>query len=140
MRVIHWILFVLAAFEVAVIVFVARSTHQAWPLTRMLGACLLLLVFAWVAIARIQLGRAFSVTPQARQLVTTGLYRRIRNPIYFASPFLLIGLSLVFGQWWPLLLLFVVLPLQMVRARREEAVLRAAFGAEYDRYHAQTWF
>ena len=56
--------------------------------------------------------------------------RSIRNPIYFASPFLLMGLSLVLAQWWPMLLLIVVIPLQIVRARREEAVLRAAFGAE----------
>lgn len=140
MRVIHWILLVLAAFEVAVLVFVTRSTHTAWPLTRIIGTCLLLLVFAWVGLARFQLGRAFSVTPQARQLVTTGLYGRLRNPIYLASPFLLISLSLVLAHWWPLLLLLVVIPLQLVRARREEAVLRNAFSAEYDRYRARTWF
>ena len=140
MRVIHWILFVLALFEVAGIALVARSTHQVWPSTRVIGLCLLLLVFIWVAIARVQLGRAFSVTPQARQLVTSGLYGRIRNPIYFASPFLLTGFSLVLAQWWPMLLLVVVVPLQIFRARREEAVLRAAFGADYDRYRARTWF
>ena len=140
MRVVHWVLFVLALFEVAVLALVARSTPGAWPSTRLAGVSLLLLVFAWIAIGRIQLGRAFSVTPQARQLVTTGLYARIRNPIYFASPFLFLGLSLVLARWWPMLLLVVILPLQMVRARREEAVLRAAFGAEYDRYRARTWF
>jgi protein-S-isoprenylcysteine O-methyltransferase Ste14 len=80
------------------------------------------------------------VTAQARQLVTTGLYKRIRNPIYFASPFLLIGLALAVERWWPLLLLIVVVPLQMVRARREEAVLRAAFGSDYDDYRRRTWF
>lgn len=140
MGVIHWILLVLAAFEVAVVVLVTRSTHLAWPPTRIIGACLLLLVFAWVGTARFQLGRAFSVTAQARQLVTTGLYGRIRNPIYFASPFLLIALALVLAQWWPLVLLIVIIPLQIVRARREEVVLRAAFGAEYDRYRTRTWF
>jgi len=140
MRVVHWILLVLAVFEVAVMVLVARSTHLAWPLTRTIGTCLLLLVLAWVAIARLQLGAAFSVTPQARQLVTTGLYRRIRNPIYVASPFVPIGISLILEQWWPLLLLAVVVPLQIVRARREEDVLRTAFGAEYDQHRARTWF
>jgi protein-S-isoprenylcysteine O-methyltransferase Ste14 len=97
-------------------------------------------VVAWVSIARCQLGRSFSVTPQARQLVTTGIYARIRNPIYLASPFLLIGLSLVMAQWWPMLLMVVVVPLQIARARREAKILRAAFGAEYDRYRARTWF
>jgi protein-S-isoprenylcysteine O-methyltransferase Ste14 len=97
------------------------------------------LVFAWIVIARFQLGRSFSVTPRARQLVTSGVYARIRHPIYLASPFLLIGFSLVMATWWPLLLLVVVIPLQIARARREEAILRATFGAEYDRYRARTW-
>jgi protein-S-isoprenylcysteine O-methyltransferase Ste14 len=138
MRHVHWILFVLAGAGVAVLV--TRPTELAWPWTRTIGTCILSLAFAWIGVARFQLGHSFSLTPQARQLVTTGLYARIRNPIYVASPFVLIGLSLVLGQWWPMLLLVAVVPLQIGRARREAAVLRAAFGAEYDRYRSKTWF
>jgi protein-S-isoprenylcysteine O-methyltransferase Ste14 len=112
----------------------------AWPPGRIVGACILVLALVWVGIARIQLGRSFSVTAQARRLVTTGIYARIRNPIYVASPLLLIGLSLVTARWWPMLLLIVVVPVQIVRARREAKVLRAAFGEEYERYRARTWF
>lgn len=140
MRVDRWILLPLVIFEIAIVVIVSRTAHPAWPHARILGMCLLFLVVAWVAVARFQLGRAFSVTPQARHLVTSGLYGRIRNPIYVASPFLLIAISLTLAQWWPLLLSTVVIPLQIVRARREAQVLRAVFGAEYDRYRARTWF
>ncbi len=140
MRVIHTVLLVLAVIEVTFVVLVTRTVQLAWPPMQIAGMCLLLLVIAWVGTARYQLGRSFSVTPQARQLVTNGLYARFRNPIYLASPILLIGLSLVLAQWWPMLLLLVVVPLQIVRARREASVLRAAFGAEYDRYRARTWF
>lgn len=98
MRAVHTVLLVLAIIEVAFVVLVAKTAHVAWPPTRIIGSCLLLLAVAWVGIARFQLGRSFSVTPQARQLVTTGIYARIRNPIYLASPFLLIGLSLVMAQ------------------------------------------
>ncbi len=140
MQLIRTVLFVLAAVEVTFLVLVTRTAHLAWPPMRIAGMCLLLLVIAWVGIARYQLGRSFSVTPKARRLVTNGLYARFRNPIYLASPILLVGLSLVLGQWWPMLLLIVVVPLQIVRARREASVLRAAFGAEYDRYRARTWF
>ncbi len=140
MRAVHTVLFVLAIVEVAFVVLVTKTAHVAWPPTRIVGSCLLLLALTWVGIARFQLGRSFSVTPQARQLVTTGIYARIRNPIYLASPLLLIGLSLVMAQWWPMLLMVVVVPLQIARARRESRILRAAFGAEYDRYRARTWF
>jgi protein-S-isoprenylcysteine O-methyltransferase Ste14 len=129
---------VLAAVEITLVVLVTRTTHLGWPPMRIAGMCLLLLVIAWVSTARYQC-RSFSVTPQARQLVTNGLYARFRNPIYLASPILLIGLSLVFAQRWPVLRLIVIVPLQIVRARREASVLRAAFGGEYDRYRARTW-
>ena len=140
MRAVHTVLLVLAIVEVTLVVFASKAAHVAWPPMRIIGSCLLLVVIAWIVVARLQLGGSFSVTPQARQLVTTGLYARIRNPIYVASPFLLIGLSLVMAQWWPMLLIVVVVPLQIVRARREAKVLRAAFGTEYDRYRARTWF
>jgi protein-S-isoprenylcysteine O-methyltransferase Ste14 len=140
MRAVHWILLALALLGSAFVVLVATSTHSGSPSTRIVGACLMLLVTVWVVIARYQLGRAFSITPQARRLVTTGLYARIRNPIYVASPIYVVGLAFLITRWWPLLLLIVIVPMQIVRARREEAVLRAAFGNEYDRYRAQTWF
>lgn len=140
MRLVYSALFVLAAIEVVMLVLLTRSAHVPWPPIRIAGASLLLLTVTWVGIARFQLGRSFSVTPQARKLVTTGVYARMRNPIYFASPFVLIGISLFTAKWLPMLLLLVVIPLQIVRARREADVLRAAFGDDYERYRAQTWF
>lgn len=139
MRIVHWVLLALAGVAIVVALSGASSTTE-WSASRVSGMCLLLLVLVWVIVARIQLGPAFSVTPQARQLVTTGLYKRIRNPIYCASPFLLIGLALSIARWWPLLMLIVVIPLQIVRARREAAILRATFGAVYEDYRRQTWF
>jgi protein-S-isoprenylcysteine O-methyltransferase Ste14 len=38
------------------------------------------------------------------------------------------------------LLLCVLVPLQIFRARKEEQVLHEAFGEEYARYKAATWF
>jgi protein-S-isoprenylcysteine O-methyltransferase Ste14 len=140
MRVLHWIVPGLAVLGVATGFLMTKPTDIAWPPTRIAGVCLLLLSVVWVVIARIQLGHAFTITAQARQLVTTGLYSRIRNPIYVASPFVLVALALVLTQWWPMLLLIVVVPLQIVRARRERRVLSAAFGTAYEEYRARTWF
>jgi protein-S-isoprenylcysteine O-methyltransferase Ste14 len=140
MRAIHWILMGLAVCEVAVLALGIQSTHAGWPWMRIAGICLLLLTIVWVVVARWQLGGAFSVRPRAHHLVTTGLYKRIRNPIYVVTPFVLVAFALILGRWWPVLLLVVVIPIQIMRARREAEVLRSAFGAEYDQYRAQTWF
>ena len=137
MRLIHWFIFVAG---IAAAGFLIYTSRFQWSAPRIAGACLLVVSFAWIAVARIQLGRAFSLTAQARQLVTTGLYSRIRNPIYVASPFVVAGFALVVQQWQMLLFLAVIIPLQVIRARREADVLRNAFGAEYEEYRKRTWF
>ena len=92
------------------------------------------------ALARIQLGKSFSVTPQARALVTTGLYSKIRNPIYFFAAVGYVGLMIAWGKWIAIPLFLAGYSLQYLRANREAKVLEAAFGDEYRRYRAQTWF
>jgi protein-S-isoprenylcysteine O-methyltransferase Ste14 len=91
-------------------------------------------------VARWQLGDAFSVAPEARQLVTRGLYSKIRHPIYVFGTlaFLFVVLAL---QGWPALIIWVVVILiQVGRARREERVLAKMFGADYTAYRSRTWF
>jgi protein-S-isoprenylcysteine O-methyltransferase Ste14 len=93
----------------------------------------------WIA-ARIQLGSAFSFKPEARRLVTSGLYSKIRHPVYIFGTAAALS-SLLTLQIWPLLAIGVALiPVTAFRMRREEQVLGAAFGREYERYREQTWF
>jgi protein-S-isoprenylcysteine O-methyltransferase Ste14 len=112
------------------------------PRTVALGGGVILASVAfplWV-LARIQLGSAFSFKAEARQLVTTGLYARIRHPVYVFGTLAGVG-SLVALQVWPILALGLALtPITMLRSVREDRVLKAAFGAEYERYRAQAWF
>jgi len=116
----------------------ARSI--VWTPVRLAGAAIAVVGFALLLTARIQLGRSFSVSAQARKLVTTGLYSRIRNPIYFSSAMFLAGVAIAAGHPILLLALVALVPVQIVRARKEEQVLTATFGEEYLRYKAQTWF
>ena len=123
----------LAFFALAV---VAGPRSTFWYVGLCLSAVCAVLWF----LARWQLGEAFSVTPEARQLVTRGLYSRLRHPIYVFGTlaFLFIVLAL---QGWPALIIWlVVILIQVGRARREEAVLSETFGAEYSAYRSRTWF
>lgn len=124
----------------ALCVFLPRYMHEPWPLLRIAGAAVTLASLVLIFMARFQLGRAFSIRAKANRLVTTGLYSRIRNPIYVFGCFSFLGIAMFIPFWPLLLLLIIVIPMQIVRARREAGVLEAAFGEEYRRYRQQTWF
>ena len=44
------------------------------------------------------------------------------------------------GRPWLLLILAVMIPVQVVRSRKEERVLMEKFGAAYLDYKQKTWF
>jgi protein-S-isoprenylcysteine O-methyltransferase Ste14 len=91
-------------------------------------------------VARLQLGAAFSVKAKASSLVTTGLYSRIRNPIYVFSALLITGVIIWAGKPWFLLIFAILIPLQIVRGRKEAKVLEEKFGPAYVAYKQKTWF
>lgn len=113
--------------------------HRITPL-RLAGAILLILGIALVTVARLQLGNSFSITPQARKLVTHGLYSRLRNPVYLFGHVAILGLILFVNRPLYLLIFLVLIPLQIFRARAESRVLEARFGDDYRLYKSRTWF
>ncbi len=130
----------LAVFIVFAILF-ATNIHR-FPLDsmRIFGLSIAIPSFVFFVLARIQLGNSFSVEAKATKLVTTGLYSRIRNPIYLFGA-LMIGGIIIWTTKPLLFLIFVVLiPLQIYRSRQEERVLTEEFGESYLEYKRKTWF
>jgi protein-S-isoprenylcysteine O-methyltransferase Ste14 len=107
---------------------------------RDVGLALACLGLAGVVLARYTLGRSFSVRAKATALVTRGIYSRIRNPIYVFGEFFLLGAALIIWRIEMVGLLLLLVPVQIIRARREAAVLEAKFGDEYREYRKRTWF
>ena len=105
-----------------------------------IGLVLGLIGLAGVIASRFALGRSFSVGAKATVLVTRGIYSRIRNPIYVFATIFVLGLILMVGRDKLLLILLLIIPMQVIRARREAAVLEAKFGDAYREYRKQTWF
>jgi len=93
-----------------------------------------------LTVARVQLGNSFSLRPEVHELITRGIYSKISNPIYVFGAILITGLVLFLNQPKWLLVLLVIIPMQIVRARAESKVLEERFGDTYRRYKSQTWF
>jgi protein-S-isoprenylcysteine O-methyltransferase Ste14 len=121
-------------------VLVPGVWERPWTAVRIAGSILAVIAYGLVVAARIQLGKSFSVRPQARDLVTHGLYSRFRNPMYVFLDIMLFGLILALPWHWLLVILPVFVMFQARQARREAKVLRGKFGQGYLDYREQTWF
>lgn len=114
----------------------------AFPYGRIVGGGLVIVALILMASAVAQLMIARTTVIPGRdpaRMVTTGLFRFSRNPIYLADALLLGGLYLYWGALvaMPLVALFM-----QVLTRRfivpEEARLRQIFGAEFNAYKNRT--
>lgn len=107
------------------------------------GAVLALMLFtiALFFAASRAMGRNWSIIARTRgdhELVTGGPFAVIRHPIYTGLFAILIAMALAFGHWHGLILGIPLYGLgTWMRVRREEALLRARFGAAYDAYAAR---
>jgi protein-S-isoprenylcysteine O-methyltransferase Ste14 len=128
-----------AGLWVIVWIFLSAPGPHNMP-ARMVGLLLSLIGLGGVIISRYTLGRSFSIVPKATALVTSGVYSRIRNPIYVFGEIFLIGVVLLLERPKLLLIMLVLIPMQVLRARREAAVLEAKFGDSYREYRKRTWF
>jgi protein-S-isoprenylcysteine O-methyltransferase Ste14 len=121
-------------------VFVFHSGSGPHGPARWIGLLLGLIGLGGVILARYTLGRSFSWAPRATELVTTGIYSRIRNPIYISGMICVLGMVLMVQRAAVLAIFLALIPMQIIRARREAAVLEAKFGDAYREYRKRTWF
>ena len=123
-----------------ILAWIFPSVPEPYGPTSLIGLLVALIGLAGVILSRYTLGRSFSIAPKATALVTSGIYSRIRNPIYVSGMIFLIGVVLIVERPKLLAVLLVLIPMQIVRARREAAVLEAKFGDAYREYRKRTWF
>jgi protein-S-isoprenylcysteine O-methyltransferase Ste14 len=87
------------------------------------------------------LGRRFSglvAIQPGHKLVTSGVYRVIRNPSYLGLLVNSLGWALAFRSGVGVVLTALLIPPLLARIHAEERLLRAQFGAEYDAYCSRT--
>ncbi|MCK5642499.1 MAG: isoprenylcysteine carboxylmethyltransferase family protein [Gammaproteobacteria bacterium] len=135
--------------KVVVLVFLVLQTLflNLFPISnqptlfRIIGTAIYLIGLATAVLGRLQLGKNwvdledYQVLPE-QSLVTNGIYRYIRHPIYTGDVLLLVGLELALNSW---LVLGIFIPLLVVvnSALTEEALLSQAFPG-YNAYCKRT--
>ena len=73
-----------------------------------------------------------------RALITDGVFRFTRNPIYVAYTLIYVGVALALDSVWALAFLpFVLIVVQRGIIAREEKYLESKFGDEYRAYQAR---
>jgi protein-S-isoprenylcysteine O-methyltransferase Ste14 len=118
-----------------------RPPFFGLELTRVIGGIVILagvpgVVDSFARFALQGLGTPAPIAP-TRNLVVTGLYRYVRNPIYVAVVAIVLGQAVLFGDWRlivygaPLWLAFHVLVVA-----HEEPALEQTFGGEYAAFRA----
>ena len=92
---------------------------------------------AFAIVVLVQLRESFSIMAEARQLVTAGVYRRVRHPLYLAEEIAAIGVVMQFFSPWTALILAVQFGFQLRRMGNEEVILSEIF-PEYLAYRERT--
>src|ERR1700690_2064565 len=101
------------AVAAGVLAAIWRFRPPVWTATQTAGLCVLVVGLVGWTIARFQLGTSFSVTAEARHLVTNGLYSQFRNPIYIFGSCVIAGVILVIGKPVWLLIFVIIIPMQI---------------------------
>lgn len=117
------------------------SYQPAWP-TFILGLLALAAALLLFRLTHKALGRMWSVSLQLKQdhrLVTSGIYRRIRHPMYSAFWLMALAQALLLPNWvaGPAGLLGFGF-LFFSRIGPEEQLMEVAFGEEYRAYRTRT--
>jgi protein-S-isoprenylcysteine O-methyltransferase Ste14 len=104
---------------------------QAVGATSLFGGSLLM------AVAQLRMGKSWriGIDPDARPgLITTGLYRFSRNPIYVGTFLCSSGFTVLLPTWVSLVLFVLTIARVRWQVRQEEAYLIRAYGDEYLAY------
>ena len=106
-----------------------------WP--GWIGAALTAAGIAFAIWARVTLAGNWSgsvTLKDAHELVVEGPYRWVRHPIYTGLLLALLGWALAVGEWRGLLAVAIAAMAFWRKLKREEALMRAEFGAAYADY------
>jgi protein-S-isoprenylcysteine O-methyltransferase Ste14 len=122
--------------------FLFRNLYQSQTFAHtvvMAGLLLSLIGCTLSSIVLWRLKNSFSLMVEVRQLVTTGMYKYIRHPLYFSELTHALGTTLLLLNSATLLIYILFFTLEVIRAKFEERKFLGVL-PEYAAYKARTGF
>jgi len=112
-----------------------RNQFSGGILLFIIGAVVIIFgMMIWI-IGKITLGEYFTSSVSPKGLVTKGIYAKIRHPLYCGGIMIYIGVSLLFRSWIGLILaIFLVTPMLIYFAKKEEELLYERYQEKYSDY------
>ena len=104
--------------------FLLRPSDGIWPSVEMMTAAVSAVGLAIVVVAKMSLGRSFGLLPANRGVVSSGLYRLVRHPIYLGYLFTHGAFLVANPSWWNVAALATADVALLVRSAYEEETLR----------------
>jgi protein-S-isoprenylcysteine O-methyltransferase Ste14 len=106
-----------------------------------IGLLLFVIGLATAIVAARTLGQFYAstlVTREGHRLISHGIYRYIRHPIYFGVIMVCFGVPVYAPSLYGFFVMSALIPLFLIRIRIEEAMLIEEFGDAYRTYQKET--
>ena len=118
----------------------SRSLEEL-SVPNIIGLLLFVIGLAIALVAVRTLGRFYAstlVTREGHRLISHGIYRYMRHPIYFGVIMMCIGVPVYAPSLYGFFVMSALIPLFLIRIRIEEAMLIEEFGDAYRSYKEET--
>ncbi|RAK10236.1 protein-S-isoprenylcysteine O-methyltransferase Ste14 [Halanaerobium saccharolyticum] len=114
--------------------FLRWETIPFSPLTNIIGVFLIVLAFVLHGYSQKNLKQAHNRSNEIKNIVTSGIYSKVRHPIYLSLIIMEIGITFTFGIMWMFLLVILFTYLHILTSIEEEKLLVKKFNKEYINY------
>lgn len=114
---------------------------RRWPVHSVIGMALFLIGLTFLLVGQITLFRNYSSTLVIRedhQLITYGIYRFVRHPMYLGALLVFIGLPVYSSSRDGFLTSLFMFPIFLNRIRLEEKLLFEKYRDAYQKYRERT--
>ena len=111
------------------------------PLQCMIGLTLFVIGLTIMIVGQITLWQNYSgfvVIKAGHQLITHGIYRFTRHPIYLGAILVYLSLPVYASSLYGILTMLILIPIFLIRIRIEERLLTEEFGDDYRNYQEAT--